>query len=100
METVATPAIERGEKRARDLRRGNWTAVWYPAKVLYAEGYIERGREKVLVVSRDPHYLRPEVDIYDADFRLPMAAPDEIPEDPNAFGRELDDESGLLPSWV
>jgi hypothetical protein len=100
MANLQTAVVEREEKRARELRRGDWIAPWYPAKVLYAEGYIERGRERILVVYRDPYYSQPEVDRLDADFRLPMAAPEEIPEDPSASGRELDDEPGLLPSWV
>ncbi|HEY3261287.1 MAG TPA: hypothetical protein VGJ95_13635 [Pseudonocardiaceae bacterium] len=98
METIAV--VEREEKQARDLKRGDWTAMWHVAKVLYAEPYIERGRERVLVVYRDPYYLQPEVDRYDGKLRVPMAVPEEIPEDPDASGRELDDEPGLLPSWV
>jgi hypothetical protein len=98
METVAV--VEREEKPARELRRGDWTALWFIAEVRYAEVYVERGREVVLVVSRDPHYSHPEVDRLDADLRVTLANPDEIPEDPFASGRELDDEPGLLPSWV
>lgn len=100
METIPTPVVERDEKRARDLRRGDWICQWYVSKVLHAEPYIERGRERVLVVYRDPYYIQPEVDRYDGNLRVPMAAPDEIPEDPNASGRELDAEPGGVPAWV
>jgi hypothetical protein len=100
MEMIATAEVERDEKPARELRRGDWICQWYVSKVLYAEPYIERGRERVLVVYRDPYYLQPEVDRYDGNLRVTMANRDEIPEDPNASGRELDDEPGLIPSWV
>jgi hypothetical protein len=98
MEMIATAEVERDEKPARELRRGDWICQWYVSKVLYAEPYIERGRERVLVVYRDPYYLQPEVDRYDGNLRVTMANADEIPEDPAASGRELDDEPGGVPA--
>jgi hypothetical protein len=100
---LPTAVVDREDKLARDLKPGDWIAPWYPAKVLYAGSYIERGRERVLVVYRDPYYSQPEVDRLDADFRLPMAAPDEIPEGPDASGREVDAEVDLsvgIPPFV
>jgi hypothetical protein len=97
MEMIATAEVERDEKPARELRRGDWICQWYVSKVLYAEPYIERGRERVLVVYRDPHYLQPEVDRYDGNLRVTMAAPEEIPEDPAASGRELDEPVAFEP---
>jgi hypothetical protein len=101
METIAV--VEREEKQARDLRRGDWTALWFIAEVRYAEVYVERGREVVLVVSRDPHYSHPEVDRLDADLRVTLANPDEIPEDAFGSGREVDADVDLsvgIPPFV
>jgi hypothetical protein len=100
---VPTPVAEREDKLARDLRRGDWIAIPYPAEVLSAHRYIVRSREEVLVVYRDPHYLRPEDERWEGDKRLPMANPDEIPEDEWASGREVDADVDLsvgIPPFV
>jgi hypothetical protein len=94
---VAAPVVEREEKSARDLRPGDWIALYWLAKVLFAESYTERGQERVLLVYRDPHYNRPEVDYLDADLRLSIANPDEIPEDPSGSGRDVDNGDAATP---
>jgi hypothetical protein len=97
METVATPMVEREEKLARDLKRNDWIALWHLAKVLYVDVYRLRGREEVLLVYRDPYFNRPEVDFLDADLRLSIANPDEIPEDPDGSGRDVDNGDAATP---
>ena len=94
---VAAPVVEREEKPARDLRPGDWLALWHLAEVLYAGVYTLRGREVVLVVYRDPHYNQPEVCRYDGDLMVILAAADEIPEDPSGSGRDVDNGDAATP---
>jgi hypothetical protein len=103
MESLSTPVVEREEKRAGELKPGDWLADWHVEKVLSAHHYTLRGREKVLIVSRDPTYNQPEVLRLDADFRLILATPDEIPEDAFGSGREVDADVDLsvgIPAFV
>jgi hypothetical protein len=101
METVSTPVVEREEKTAGELKRGEWVGLWWPSKVLCAERYSERSKERVAVLVHDPHYLRPELFFFDADFRVSMAALEEIPEDPMASGRDITgDEPIEMPAGV
>ncbi len=100
MAKVPTPTDNRETRRADELKPGDWIrpgyliGTKYLTKVEFVRPYPCDGAAKVLLVSWDPLYEYPEADHLGADDTVVMALPDEIPEDPNASGRDISEPDG------
>jgi hypothetical protein len=104
METVPTPAVERDTKRLGEVKRGDWIKLGHLAgasavtHVLAVFPYHRFGTAYVLLIHRHPDTEKPDFEYLYADNRVGIANADEIPEDPDGSGRDVD--NGDAPSPV